>query len=192
MKAIFFDRDHSSPLLMPPQVGLIADSAITSHGRPVFVPDFDNEWIAEFYLAARISRLGKAIAAKFAPRYFDAVTLAMRLVPVTISDDLHAAQRPDSIASLFDNALTPGLWLPAADLSGDGAAVTVTVNELSAPLADIGAVVSEAVATVSRFATIKTGDIIMPCRAVPSVSVRTGSMIKCSLDGHDCLDLKLH
>lgn len=192
MKAILFDRDHPSPLLMPPEVGLIADSAITAHARPVFVPDFDSEWIAEFYLAVRISRLGKNIAAKFASRYYDAVTVAMRLVPVTLNNELMAARRPNGVASMFDNALTPGLWLATGDVNPAADSVEVTVNEMTSRLSGLDHAIDESVEAVSRYATLKTGDIIMPCRVVSSIGVCTGVMVKCSVSGHDCLDLKLH
>mgnify|MGYP001025684299 CR=1 FL=1 len=189
MKTLLFDRDHSSAPLLPPELTMIADSAITGHARPVFLPDFDSEWIAEFYLAVRISRLGKTVAEKFASRYFDAMTVAMRLVPVTLRENLRLAGRPDAVISIFDNALTAGTWIPSDSFKE---MTEVQVNETHATLSHVSAAAAEAVAAVSRYATIKTGDLLMPYRIAPSTSVTTGTHVTCSLDGNECINLKIH
>lgn len=189
MKALAFDRNRESVLLLPPEVALIADSAITSPGHPVFLPDLDSEWIAEFYLAFRISRLGKHISRKFASRYFDSMTVAMRIVPVTIDRELTRAGRAAGIIGLFDNALTPGRWI---GLPADETPVLLTVNGVTVTVDGLGVMAAEAVSAASDFATLKTGDLIMPCRVVPSVSVSRGTVVECSVGGIECLGLKIH
>ena len=189
MKTLLFDRDYSSALLLPPELTMIADSAITGHARPVFLPDFDSEWIAEFYLAVRVSRLGKTVSGKFAPRYFDALTVAMRLVPVTLTEMLRSAGRHDAVASTFDTASTAGERMAADSF---GPATEAQVNETSVTLSHVNDAAAEAVAAVSRYSTIKTGDLIMPYRITPPKSVQTGTHISCSLDGNVCISLKIH
>lgn len=189
MKAIAFDRDLSAPLLLPPEVTLISDSAVTAPSRPVFIPDFDTQWVAEFYLALRISRLGKDISPKFAPRYFDRFTVAMRLVPVGLLEDLREARRPESAVAMFDNALTPGSW---QEIPSDGAPLKITVNDVSVAVDSFGRLAAESVSAVSRYTTLKTGDIIMPCRVTPSLNVRRGFEIRVSADDVECLSLKIH
>lgn len=189
MKAIAFDRDLSAPLLLPPEVTLISDSAITAPSRPVFIPDFDTQWIAEFYLALKICRLGKDIAPKFAARYFDRFTVAMRLVPVGLLEDLRDARRPESAVSMFDNALTPGTWIEIPEKSDS---VTVTVNDMTVTAEAFGRLAADAVSAISRFATLKTGDIIMPCRIVPSLNVGRGTEIRVLAERNECLSLKIH
>lgn len=189
MKAIAFDRDLSAPLLLPPEVTLISDSAITGPSRPVFIPDFDAQWVAEFYLALRISRLGKDISPKFAPRYFDRFTVAMRLVPVGILGDLREARRPESAVSMFDNALTPGSW---QEITENADTLTVSVNDVTATVESFGCLAAEAVSAISRYATLKTGDIIMPCRVTPSLNIVRGFEIRVSAGDAECLSLKIH
>lgn len=188
MKTILFDRSYSSASPVASDVEMIADSAITLFGRPVFLPDFDTEWQAWFYLAVRISRLGKNIAEKFAPRYFDALTLAMRLVPVSLSAAIRETGRHDCILSAFDYALTLGRWEPVDNL---GSAFEITVGDKTLAVSDAVTDASVAVADVSRYATVKTGDIIMPYRVLPPVPVCVGLTVKGRIGDRDCFDARI-
>ncbi len=189
MKGLLFDRDADSPLMPTPEITLVPDSAITTQGRPVFLPEFDDEWLAEFYLAARVSRLGKDISLKFSPRYFDRLTVAMRLVPVALSADFRMRACPAGVMSVFDNALTHGLRLEADSVETPA---KVTVNDAEVVLPDVGQATAEAVSAVSRYCTLKTGDLVMPFRVLPALPVKIGTLFKASLGSETVIDLKIH
>lgn len=188
MKAVAFNRDYATALLLPPEVVVVPDSALTQPGHPVFLPDFDSEWLMEFYLAVRISRLGKNIAPKFAGRYYDAVTIAARLVPVTLGDQLGAERRWHGVCGMFDSALTPGRWLSVADVADD---VEVTDGDSTVAVKAFRTEADRAVSAISRYATLKTGDIIMPCRVLPVPTVRQGSIFNISFSGEPVLAVKV-
>lgn len=188
MKAIAFNRTPDSPLLLPPETDIIVDSAIALPGRPVFLPDFDTNWQADFYLAARISRLGKNISEKFAPRYFDAVTIAMRLLPVTVNADLSASQRHTGVTGLFDNALTLGQWIT---VPADNTPLTMTIGNDNIIIESPLTLITEAICTISSYATLKMGDIILPCRSNVGLSVKIGDNISATLSDHPCLDIRI-
>ncbi len=192
MKTLLIDREISHPLLLPPQLTLIADSSITPPGRPVFLPVFADSWAAEFYFALKICRLGKDISLKFARRYFDSFTVAMRLVPVAMAEALRAAGRSDGVVSVFDNALTLGQWMPFADADAEeDAPITLALNDSEIVITDPELCAAQAVETVSRFCTLKTGDIIMPFRLTPAIMVETGSRFVVSIAGHQLMGLTL-
>lgn len=189
MKAIIYDREASKPLLMPPEVTVAPDSAITPPGRPVFLPDFDSEWVAEFYLAIKVTRLGKDISEKFAPRYFDQATIAMRLVPITLSSEFRHAVRPSGIVTMFDNALTLGQWIDVASLAGP---ITAKINDSEASIPDIHNAATLSISSISRYCTLKTGDLVMPYRVLPGLSVKTGTLFTVSLGDAAVLSVKIH
>lgn len=188
MKAVAFDRDHSTTLLLPPEVMVFPDSALTQPGHPVFLPDFDKEWLMEFYLAARISRLGKNIAPKFSSRYYDAVTVAARLVPATVAGQLSAERRWPGICGMFDSSLTPGRWLPEGEI---GQNAEVTDGDSTVVLTSFRTEIAQAISAISRYATLKTGDIVMPCRVLPVPAVRQGSIFNISFAGNTVLPIKV-
>ncbi|MDE6028229.1 MAG: hypothetical protein K2G23_09170, partial [Muribaculaceae bacterium] len=57
------------------------DSAMVRSGNPIFLPDFNCSFSGIFYLAVKISRLGKSIAERFATRYYSEAAPAMAVFP---------------------------------------------------------------------------------------------------------------
>lgn len=189
MKAILFDRNINHSISFPPKLTLISDSAITIAGRPVFLPDFDSQWLAEFHIAIKICRLGKCISEKFAPRYYDRITVAMRLTPANITAELRSQGAPTAIGDIFDNALTLGDWIEINEI---GENTTVAVEETTATIESIKKIANEAIASVSRYTTLKTGDVIMLGRVRDFFNVERGSKIRATIDSKECLALKIH
>ncbi len=60
-----------------PVIFLKPDSAILKNNKPFFIPDFSNDLHYEAEVVLRISKLGKGISQKFAPRYYDALTVGI-------------------------------------------------------------------------------------------------------------------
>lgn len=187
MKALLIDRQPTKALMLPPRLEIVADSAVTLPGRPVFLPDFDTQWTARFYLAARISRLGKDISVKFAPRYYDALTLAMRLIPVNTTAQLTDTQAPLGVLGLFDCALSMGTW----DVDATTDEATIRIGELTCQLTGIQSIVAETIATVSRYATLKIGDAVMPLTLSADIAVEQGHDINGTLNDTPVLSLRI-
>lgn len=178
MKTLAFDRQPSEPLRqMSSRLELIADSAIVMPRHPVFLPDFAGKWECRVFVAYRISRLGKSIRRRFASRYYDAVTLAAVLRPAE-----EAALSP----LFYDFALTLGQWQP---LPADDAPLTVDAGGRRQTLTQDVAGIDAMTELVSQVATLKTGDILMPCR-IDAFEVEPLSVYEASLDGAECLKMK--
>jgi len=185
MKIILLHRDFGTPLVSPLDAELMADSAIVLPGRPLFLPDFDSEWLCRAYLCVRISRLGKNISVKFAPRYFDAVTVALRVVPLNISRALKDSGHGAGIMGLFDGALEFGEWRsPAENMIVEALGQKVNIDGMLK-------MASETVSAVSEYCTLKTGDVIMPCMLTGSAPVAVGDVHVVKIDGTEVLKLRV-
>ena len=190
MKIIAFDRHADSPFILPPAVELIADSAVVTPPHPLFLPDFDTEWEGRICPAYRIGRLGKTGDARFAPRYIDAYGLVLRRIPAGTDKALRAAGMPAGLDGMFDSALYTGVWLPI-----EGADMSVP---LAVSCAGVDSVINshfeaacKAVECVTRYATVKTGDIIIPSWMPVCVVPRPGVTIEGSIDGAVCLSVRI-
>ena len=86
------------------------DSALVLQGRPLFMPEEGEGWQAQICLAVKISRLGKNISEKFAPRYYDGISFAMRLT-------LPSAPELASVIAGMDSGIVHGQWIAAAKAS---------------------------------------------------------------------------
>lgn len=188
MKVVAFQHRQGTPLLLPPGISLYADSAIVWPGHPLFLPDFDANWSARIMLAFRISRLGKGVAEKFASRYFDAMTLALLPQSVVLDNELQATGRQTGLCGCFDGAVAMGQWL---ELPADDAPLRVSVGDITdtiqAPLS--GA--AQAIAALSHYSTIKTGDIVMPQWLVPQITLEPPSVVSCSIEGKEVMSLRI-
>lgn len=164
---------------------LLTDSAVVRAGTPLFLPDFAAEgWVVEVVPVAVISRLGKWIEPRFAPRYYSRVGLAGRLVPASgVAEGAFAAN--------FDGAFAPcGLMPEMSEVSADEA-LTLEVDGESVTIEPGMLWLPETVALCSRFMMLKTGDMIAPCRTGLRVTPRVGECITASLNGQELLRLKI-
>ena len=158
-----------------PMVYTKADSALLKDRKPFFVPDWSQEVDAEAQLAVRVCRLGMSVPPSFAYRFYDAVSVGVSFTTRDILRQLVAAGQPWELATGFDGSAAIGEWVSVdkfRDVQGlhfrlDINAATVLEGRTSDMLHHI----DELVAYVSRFYTLKTGDILYTGAPVAPVSV---------------------
>lgn len=184
------DRDAA------PSVTLYPDSALLTANRPLFIPDFMTDAAVYAAPALRISRLGKNIAPRFASRYYDSVTVATLTDIPALGDPLRL--RPDSggrpagdLANAIEGAVATGEWLQPAD-SLNISAVSATQGDvmMTWSLDRFNDTAAEAIAALSRYMTLKMGDIIIPCRLPDPIALNIGADISFTLNGAQTLILK--
>lgn len=190
MKLIAFNREPGQQIGAVPAIDLIPDSAIILPGRPMFLPMFSSHWKAELLPAVRISRLGKAVKARFAPRYYDAVTLLLRLRPADLEAELRSAGLSTAITAAFDNCIQLGEWieLPAEGMDHD---LEISFADRTVTLSPSQLQINGAVEAVSRFLTIKTGDIIAPLAIDAGIEVAVGVDFRASINSRQALTARL-
>jgi 2-keto-4-pentenoate hydratase/2-oxohepta-3-ene-1,7-dioic acid hydratase in catechol pathway len=147
-----------------PVVFLKPDSSILKNNKPFFLPDFSANIHYEVEVVIKISKLGKGISAKFAPRYYDEITLGIDITARDLQNRLAAEGMPWEISKCFDGAAPLGRFIP---LTGDTDMTDLDFRlEINGKVLQKGNTsdmifgVNELVEYVSRFFTLKTGDLI--------------------------------
>lgn len=152
------------PLPEEPVVFLKPDSAILKNNKPFFLPGFSSMIHYEAEVVIKISKLGKGISAKFAHRYYDELTVGIDITARDIQNRNSAAGLPWELSKCFDGAAPLGKFVPVSSI-GD-------VNNTDFRLEINGRIVqqgntsdmifsiNEIVSYVSKFFTLKTGDLI--------------------------------
>lgn len=141
-----------------------ADSSLLSGGRPFFLPDFTQRCEYETELVVRIGRLGRSIPERFAHRYYDEVTVGIDFTARDLQQKLRAEGLPWDLCKGFDGSAAIGEWValkdlpPVQDLHFRLALNGTTVQQ--GHTADMLHTVDHIVSYVSRFFTLKTGDLI--------------------------------
>lgn len=141
-----------------------ADSSLLKDGKPFFVPDDMGRIDYETEIVVRICRLGKAIPARFAHRYYDAVTVGIDFTARELQAELRKKGLPWEMCKGFDGAAAIGEWVSVEkfrdvqalqfhlDINGK------TVQE--GRTSDMLFKIDEIIEYISKYFTMKTGDII--------------------------------
>ena len=155
---------HHSLKLSEPTIFMKSDSSLLKDGKPFFIPDFSSEIHYETEIVVKIDRLGKNIAERFAYRYYNEVTVGIDFTARALQNKLRAQGLPWEISKAFDNSAVLGTFVPLERV-GD-------VNHIPFHLDINGKTVQEGntqdmlfpvdkiIAYVSRFFTLKIGDLI--------------------------------
>ena len=141
-----------------------ADSALLKDGKPFFIPDWSERVDYEAELVVRICRLGKGIPARFAHRYYDAVTVGVDFTARDWQEKARAKGLPWEICKGFDGSAVIGQWVEkekfrdvqALQFHLDINGTTVQQGCTSDMLYKIG----ELIAYISTYFTLKTGDLL--------------------------------
>ena len=155
---------HHTLELTEPTIFMKSDSSLLKDGKPFFIPDFSSEIHYETELVIKVDRLGKNIAERFAHRYYHEVTVGIDFTARDWQRRLRAQGLPWELSKSFDNSAAIGTFIPLAEAGN--------VNDLSFRLDLNGKTVQEGhtqemlfsvdriIAYVSRFFTLKIGDLI--------------------------------
>lgn len=147
-----------------PVIFIKPDSALLKDGKPFFIPDWMGQIDYEPELVVRICRLGKGIPERFAHRYYDAVTVGIDFTARDLQKRLRDARLSWDLCKGFDGSAAIGEWIGVdkfrdiqalhfhLDINGN------TVQE--GCTSDMLFRVDEIIAYISRFFTLKTGDLL--------------------------------
>jgi 2-keto-4-pentenoate hydratase/2-oxohepta-3-ene-1,7-dioic acid hydratase in catechol pathway len=156
--------EMNRPFPAEPVVFLKPDSSIIKNNKPFFIPDFSSEIHYEVEVVVKISKLGKGISAKFADRYFDEVTLGIDITARDLQNLQSKAGLPWEISKCFDGAAPLGKFLPVSSFKDIGNMdFRLEINDKvvqQSNTSDMIFNISGIIEYVSRFFTLKTGDLI--------------------------------
>lgn len=193
-------REHNKELdgaLYKPETPVIftkADSSLLKPGKPFFVPDFMGRIDYEAELVVRISRLGKTIAERFAHRYYDAVTLGVDFTARDLQRKLRSEGLPWELCKGFDGSAAIGEWVDKAKfLSVQRIGFRLSVNGETRQIgqtADMLYTIDQLIAYVSRFFTLKTGDLLYTGTPAGTGPVQIEDYLEGWLEDRKVLDLR--
>lgn len=179
-----------------PVIFMKPDSSLLRNRRPFFLPDFSERIEYETELVVRISRLGKSIEAKFADRYWDAVTLGIDFTARDLQQEYRAKGLPWELCKGFDSSAVVGDWIEKENLAKD-------LQELNFRLDIDGKTVQQGytgdmifsvgkiIEYVSSFCTLKTGDLIFTGTPVGVGPVHIGEHLQGYLEDKNVLDFHI-
>lgn len=168
------------------------DSSLLPKNQPFFYPDFSNDVQHELEIVVRIDKVGKCIEERFASRYYSEVALGLDFTARDLQQQAKTAGLPWLLSKGFDGAAVVSPFVPLDSLGKD-------VQQLHFSLSRNGEVVqcgntgemifsvNRLISYVSRFMTLKTGDLIFTGTPSGVGSVKIGDVLVGELEGRQLL-----
>ena len=179
-----------------PVIFMKPDSALLKDSKPFFIPDFSQQVDYETELVVRINRLGKNIAPRFASRYYDAVTVGIDFTARDLQRKFREAGNPWELCKGFDNSAAIGTFISLEQAGGDlqnlDFHLDIDGREVQrGNTADMLFKIDDIIAYVSRFMTLKIGDLLFTGTPAGVGPVSVGQHLQGYLGGEKLLDFHI-
>lgn len=147
-----------------PVVFLKPDTSILLKKQPFFIPDFSNDVHYEVEVLVKIDRIGKHIDSKFSHKYYNEIGLGIDFTARDLQSKLKEKGLPWEKAKSFDGAAVIGNWVDKTKFKSiDSLNFHLNKNEKKVQIGNTQNMlwkVDEIIAYVSKYFTLKIGDVI--------------------------------
>lgn len=160
--------DHSkelNPNQLPkhPVIFMKPETALLKDNKPFYLPNFSERIDYECELVVRISKMGKNISKKFANRYYDEIGLGIDFTARDLQNEFKAAGAPWEICKGFDSSAPVSEFISKEGYDINNLRFSLKKNGETVQngnTSDMVFSVDEIIEYVSKFFTLKTGDLI--------------------------------
>lgn len=177
-----------------PLVFMKPDTALL-RGRDFYIPDYSSNLHYEVELVLRISKEGKNIRPEFANRYFDRIGVG---IDFTARDLQHKAKEkgyPWTLAKAFDNSTPVSEMIPVGRFANlDQINFSLTLNGQEKQRGNSGLMIYKydyLIHYISRFITLKTGDLIFTGTPSGVGPVKQGDQLKAFIEDEVLLEINI-
>lgn len=184
-----FDGTVDAPKV--PMIFMKPDSAIIKNGKHFYVPDFLGRVDYEAEIVVRINKLGKSIPARFAHRYYDAITVGIDFTARDMQRGLIERGEPWDLSKGFDGSAVLGEFRPVGQYDINNVDFSLTIDDKEVQKGNTSQMyfsVDEIIAYVSRFCTLKTGDLIFTGTPAGAGEAKIGTHLKGYIGDDKVLD----
>lgn len=176
------------------------DTAVSKNGEPFYYPDFSKDIHHEVEILLKINKMGKNIEEKFAHKYYNEIGIGIDFTARDLQSKLKAKGLPWDLAKGFNGSAPVSEFVPKskfADLKNlnfnldvtdaNGETQTRQQGNTSLMLFSFDYIIS----FVSRYFTLKTGDIIFTGTPAGVGPVKVGDKLSAFIEGEKMLEFEV-
>ncbi|MDX1652393.1 MAG: fumarylacetoacetate hydrolase family protein [Brumimicrobium sp.] len=171
------------------------DTAILPRKNPFFYPDFTKDLHYECELVVRINKVGKNISEKYAREYYDEIGLGIDFTARDLQQKCKEKGHPWEIAKSFEHSAPLGdKFLSIEELDMNNIPFSLKKNgEIvqEGNSKDMIFKIDELIAYVSRFMTLKIGDLLFTGTPKGVGPVKIGDHLEAFIGDTKLLSLKI-
>lgn len=157
-------KEMNAAVPTEPVFFLKPDTALIKDNQPFYYPDFSKEIHHEVELVLKISKPGKNIDAQFANKYYEEIGIGIDFTARDLQAKCKEKGLPWEKAKAFDGSAPIGKFVAKSKLNKEGNInfhLTVNGNTVQkGNTKDLLFSFDAVIAYVSKFFTLKTGDLI--------------------------------
>jgi acylpyruvate hydrolase len=159
-----------------------------------YLPDFTSDLHHEIELVLKISKAGKHIEEQFAHKYYTEIGLGIDFTARDLQTKAKEKGLPWEMAKAFDNSAPIGKFVNKDSLQLNNIAFSLNINgeiRQAGNSSDLIFYFDKIIAYVSKFITLKVGDLIYTGTPKGVGQVRVGDQLEGFLNGESFLKLRV-
>ncbi len=172
-----------------------AENALLKSGKPFYYPDFSKEIHYETEIVVKISRLGKNIEPKFAPRYYEEISIGIDITARDIQRNCIKKGLPWEIAKAFDSSAALGNFVSKTKFTNlNNISFNLEINDKEVQKGNTGNMIFDIdfiISYLSKFYTLKVGDLIYTGTPAGVGEVHIGDRLVASIENEKLLDFEI-
>ena len=181
-------KEMKSELPTEPIFFMKPDTALVKEGSDIYLPEFSNEIHFECEVVIKINKAGKFIQKEFARNYYSEISLGLDLTARDLQTKCKEKGLPWEIAKAFDNsAPISSKWISISDINLSDINFQFFQNgeiKQNGFTKDMIFSVDELISYVSKFITLKTGDLIYTGTPAGVGPIQIGDKLEGNLNGN--------
>ena len=185
-------REMNNPLPAVPVFFMKPESSIIINNNPFFLPEFSSEIHYEAEIILRIIRLGKNIEKQFAPRYYQEVGVGIDFTARDLQRECIKEGKPWEMAKAFDGSAVLSKFIKKEKLANpDAIDFQLDLNGQTVQKGNTKDLIfsfDDIIAYVSKFSTLKMGDVIFTGTPAGVGPVKINDHLVASVEGKVLLD----
>ncbi len=171
------------------------DSAVLPKEQDFYLPEFSSEVHYEVEVLVKIKKVGKYIDEKFAHTYYDEIGLGIDFTARDLQSKLKEKGLPWEKAKGFDGSAVIGKWLPKTKFKDlNNINFNLKKNDRLVQQGNTGLMlwgVDEIISYVSRFFTLKKGDVIFTGTPAGVGKINANDYLSGTLENEQMFSLKI-
>lgn len=191
--------DHTKELKNPipeePVIFIKPSTALTRIGKPFYYPEFTRMLHYEGEIVLKICKNGKHISKKFAPKYFEQLTIGIDLTARDIQNKCKEKGLPWEIAKGFDGAAVIGDFVDIKSIKD--------INRLEFSLKKNGKIVQQGkpeqmlfsipdlIVHISKYFTLNKGDLLFTGTPAGVGEAKIGDVFEGYVEGQKLLTCEI-
>jgi 2-keto-4-pentenoate hydratase/2-oxohepta-3-ene-1,7-dioic acid hydratase in catechol pathway len=184
-------RELNNPLPEKPLFFMKHENCIVRGNKPFYYPDFSKDIHHEVELVLKICKVGKNIEQGFAHRYYKEVGLGIDFTARDLQSEAREKGAPWEIAKSFDYSAPISDFIPLSDRDINAIRFRLDINGETVQEGDSALMifpVDVQIAYISRFITLKTGDLLFTGTPAGVGPVKIGDHLEAWLGERRMLD----